>query len=85
MTGHGNALLGSFHEVSKPLWYNETEMHHHSRGYDYWWMIGHYRNDEPDAEDTDNWALHHGYIAITPTQIDVTAYQAMDLIKGWNL
>jgi len=66
-------------------WYNETEMHHHSRGYDYWWMIGHYRNDEPDAEDTDNWALHHGFIAITPTQIDVTAYQAMDLIKGWNL
>ena len=36
-------------------WYNETEQHHHSRGYDYWWMIGHYRNDEPEAEDTDNW------------------------------
>ena len=64
-------------------WYNETEMHHHSRGYDYWWMIGHYRNDEPEAEDTDNWALHHGYIAITPTQIDVTAYQAMDQISSW--
>ena len=48
-------------------------------------MVGHYRNDEPEAEDTDNWALTHGYIAITPTQIDVTAYQAMETIKQWNI
>ena len=66
-------------------WYNETEKHHHSRGYDYWWMIGHYRNDEPEADDTDKWALTNGYVAITPTTIDVTAYEAMDQIKSWNL
>ena len=42
-------------------WYNETIKEHHPRGYDYWWMVGHYRNDEPEAEDTDNWALHHSY------------------------
>ena len=66
-------------------WYNETIKCNHPRGYDYWWMVGHYRNDEPEAEDTDNWALQHGYIAITPTQIDVTAYQAMEQIKDWNL
>ena len=66
-------------------WYNETEHHHHSRGYDYWWMIGHYRNDEPEADDTDKWALENGYVAITPTTIDVTAYEAMDQIKDWNL
>ncbi len=41
-------------------WYNEVETRHHQRGYDYYWMIGHYRNDEPEAEDTDNWALQHG-------------------------
>ena len=66
-------------------WYNETIKEHHPRGYDYWWMVGHYRNDEPEAEDTDNWALSHGYVAITPTTIDVTAYQAIDLINSWNL
>jgi 5'-nucleotidase len=66
-------------------WYNECTKFHHPRGYDYWWMVGHYRNDEPDAEDTDNWALRHGYIAITPTQIDVTAYQAMEQIRNWKL
>ena len=66
-------------------WYNETIQCHHPRGYDYWWMVGHYRNDEPEAEDTDNWALKHGYIAITPTQIDVTAHQAIEKIRKWNL
>jgi 5'-nucleotidase len=66
-------------------WSSEVTKCHHPRGYDYWWMVGSYQNDEPAAEDTDNWALNHGYVAITPTQIDVTAYQAMDQIKSWNL
>ena len=71
--------------MAKGTWGNEVTKCHHPRGYDYWWMVGHYQNDEPEAEDTDNWALSHGYVAITPTQIDVTAYQALDLIKGWRL
>ena len=66
-------------------WYDETVGCHHPRGYDYYWMVGHYRNDEPEREDTDNWALQHGYIAITPTRIDVTAYEAMAQMKeGWE-
>ena len=69
--------------MAKGTWYNECTKCHHPRGYDYWWMVGSYQNDEPEAEDTDNWALTHGYVAITPTQIDVTAYEAMDLISEW--
>ena len=62
-------------------WGNELRKCRHPRGYDYWWMVGSYTNDEPEAEDTDNWALQHGYVAITPTRIDVTAYEAMDAIS----
>ena len=47
--------------------------------------IGWLGNDEPDAEDTDQWALNHGYVAITPTRIDVTDYQFIDTVKSWNL
>ena len=65
--------------MAKGSWYNEISTCHHPRGYDYYWMVGHYRNDEPQAEDTDNWALQHGYIAITPTQADVTAYDCLDM------
>ena len=83
-------LVGTFQGVrvcrmAKGTWSQEVERRHHPRGYDYWWMTGTYNNDEPEADDTDNWALQHGYIAITPTQTDVTAYQAIDLIRSWNL
>lgn len=71
--------------MAKGTWANEVSKCHHPRGYDYWWMVGHYRNDEPEAEDTDNWALNHGYVAITPTRVDVTAYEAMETLKNWNL
>ena len=62
-------------------WLNEVTTCHHPRGYDYYWMVGNYRNDEPEAEDTDRWALDHGYVAITPTEIDVTAYEAMEELR----
>ncbi|MBO4811398.1 MAG: 5'/3'-nucleotidase SurE [Prevotella sp.] len=61
-------------------WTNEVTRCHHPRGYDYWWMVGQYRNDEPEATDTDRWALDHGYVAITPTRIDVTAHDSMDTL-----
>ena len=62
-------------------WSNEVTRCHHPRGYDYFWMVGHYQNDEPDAEDTDRWALEHGYVAITPTRIDVTAHEQIPVIQ----
>ena len=71
--------------MAKGTWQNEVTRCRHPRGYDYWWMVGSYCNDEPEADDTDNWALNHGYVAITPTRIDVTAYEAMEQLKGWQL
>jgi 5'-nucleotidase len=63
-------------------WLNEVTRCHHPRGHYYYWMVGHYQNDEPEAEDTDNWALSHGYIAITPTHIDVTHYEQLNRMKN---
>ena len=37
---------------------------------------------EPEAEDTDRWALAHGYVAVTPTQLDVTATGLVDILKS---
>lgn len=66
-------------------WGKEVVRMHHPRGYDYFWLVGEYTNDEPLSEDTDNWALTHGYVAVTPTQLDVTAYGMIDDMKSWNL
>ena len=70
--------------MAKATWTNEIVACHHPREYDYYWMVGQYVNDEPESTDTDNWALRHGYIAITPTRTDVTAYEAMDSLKQFE-
>jgi 5'-nucleotidase len=63
-------------------WNNEITTCHHPRGYDYYWMVGHYSDNEPEAQETDSWALDHGYVAITPTHIDITAYEAFDVLRS---
>ncbi len=70
--------------MARGTWENEVRKCRHPRGYDYWWMVGNYCNDEPEAEDTDNWALTHGYVAITPTHADVTAYEFMNQKASWE-
>jgi 5'-nucleotidase len=66
-------------------WGKEVVRMYHPRGYDYFWLVGEYTNDEPESKDTDNWALTHEYVAITPTQLDVTAYEMIEKMKSWNL
>ena len=67
------------------VWTKEYVSFNHPRGNDYFWLTGSFQNDEPEAEDTDHWALDHGYVAITPTKIDVTDYEWMKQMDSWNL
>ena len=40
-------------------------------------LTGYLVNDEPEAEDTDEWAVTHGYLSIQPCTIDMTYYGKM--------
>lgn len=66
------------------VWINEFAECNHPRHNGYYWLTGSYKNYEPNVEDTDHWALDHGYVAITPTKIDVTSYEFMEKMKSWN-
>lgn len=66
-------------------WVEEIDKCRHPRGYDYYWVVGHYHNDEPGIEGTDQYALDNGYVAITPTKVDVTAYDFMKQLQDWKL
>ena len=44
-------------------------------------LTGYFQNLEPDAEDTDYWALEHGFASITPLQLDMTAYAMLGELK----
>lgn len=70
--------------MANGTWGNEVVRVRHPRGYDYFWLTGEYTNDEPEAEDTDNWALVHGYVAITPTKVDVTDYDMIERMRDWK-
>lgn len=69
---------------TKGDWQNEFEEQTRRNGESYYWMTGEYRNDEPESTDTDHWALDNGYVAITPTTIDFTAYQLKEDMQSWN-
>ena len=53
-------------------WDEEVATKEDEEGGVYYQLGGQFCNTEPDAEDTDEWALHHGYIALTPSTIDTT-------------
>ena len=42
-----------------------------------WRLAGDFVNDEPDAQDTDIWAMEHQLLAITPISIDLTDYGSL--------
>ena len=69
----------------KGYWTKEFAARTDPAGRAYYWLTGYFENMEPDAEDTDEWAISHGFISIVPDKIDLTAYDAMDLIREWNL
>ena len=44
-------------------------------GRDYFWLTGAFQNAEPDATETDEWALAHGYVSVVPIQVDLTNHE----------
>lgn len=49
----------------------------------YYWLTGVFENFD-HGEDTDVWALEHGYVSIVPVQFDLTAHHAIQTLSSWN-
>ena len=69
---------------TRGYWREEFERRQDPRGKDYYWLIGYFNNAEPEAEDTDEWALKHGYISVVPIQVDLTNYKQLGDLKDWS-
>jgi 5'-nucleotidase len=48
----------------------------------YFWLTGKFVNFEPEAKDTDEWALQNGYVAVVPIMCDLTAHQYINHLKN---
>ncbi len=50
----------------------------------YYWMTGNFVNLD-HGDDTDEWALKHGYVSLVPTMFDLTDHQRIATINQWDL
>lgn len=49
----------------------------------YYWLTGVFENYDK-GEDTDVWALEHGFVSVVPVQFDLTAHHAIPILNGWD-
>lgn len=50
----------------KGNWSDEYKNYLDPAGKPFYWLTGKFRNDEPEATDTDEWCLSHGIVSIVP-------------------
>lgn len=70
-------------EQAKGSWTNEWEACPRQNDRNYFWLTGEFADHEPENEKNDHWALANGYVAITPTKVDLTAYDFIDELNQW--
>ena len=63
---------------TKGTWESEWIPCPRFEGDHYFWISGEFVQNEPVTPANDHWALDNGYIAITPTTVDVTDYAFID-------
>lgn len=69
---------------AKAMWKERFDKRQSPMGKDYYWLTGTFVNLDK-GEDTDEWALEHGYISVVPVQFDLTAHHAMQTLNSWKL
>jgi len=69
---------------AKAKWVEEFDQREDPYGRNYFWLTGEFVNMD-HGEDTDEWALKHGYASVVPVQFDLTAHHAMGTINNWDL
>lgn len=65
-------------------WEEKFDKRFDPHGRDYYWLTGEFKNYDKGT-DTDVWALKNNYASVVPTQIDLTAYNAIETLKKWKL
>ena len=69
---------------AKAMWAEKFDKRQTPFGKDYYWLTGAFVNQDK-GEDTDEWALHNGYISVVPVQFDLTAHHAIQQLNTWDL
>lgn len=55
------------------------------RGREYFWVAGEIEDADGDDENIDTVAVRLGYVSVTPISFDLTKYEALNDIQGWDV
>lgn len=66
------------------FWEDRFDKRQDQFGRPYYWLTGNFECQSTE-EDTDLWAMEHGYASVVPTQFDLTNYKAFEPLKEWQL
>ena len=66
---------------NRGFWREEFYRREDPHGRAYFWLTGDFVNEEPEADDTDEWALAHGYVSVVPVQVDLTDYGKLEQLE----
>ena len=69
---------------AKANWKEKFDKRTNPMGKDYYWLTGEFELLD-NGEDTDEWALANGYIAVVPTHFDLTAHHVISELNTWKL
>lgn len=67
-------------------WKEEFDERLDPNGRKYYWLTGKFINFDT-GDDTDEWALHNGFVSVVPVQFDLTAHHAMQHLNAvsWKI
>ena len=65
----------------KGNWEETLEERKNPAGKPYFWLEGIYHDYEPEATDTDNYALQQNFISIVPCEFDLTKHQVLTQLR----
>ncbi len=68
---------------AKAYWDETFEERKDPHGGSYYWLTGEFVYLD-EGEDTDIWALENNYVSVVPTKFDLTEYEVINVIKGWD-
>lgn len=69
---------------NRGYWREEFDKRTDPAGKHYFWLTGYFHNTEPEATDTDEWALNRQYVSIVPLHTDLTCHETLESIKNWD-
>jgi 5'-nucleotidase len=70
---------------NKGFWREEFDQRIDPAGKHYYWLTGAFHNTEPEATDTDEWALRNHFVSVVPLHTDLTCYDTLKTRKNWNI